>query len=161
MKIFYCKIKKYKMGLFVIGGIIVGLGALILGGLGIYYGFAEWGVEGKSRWKSMGILMSSIVLFVLSIGLILYHIFSPRRNAMMKAKGMMGSIAAGNINKNDIMKYASMAGIQCSPGVSGNTSENIQSIPQQTVQQQPATQPSKQFQQGFSSQNTFQNYFAK
>lgn len=97
------------MGLYLIGGILTSVVAVVLGGIGIYYGFADFGIDDNGKkWRAMGILLASYVLFILGVGLLIVGAF--KKQATSKLLGKASGLSKGfsnNPNANILKDNAS------------------------------------------------------
>lgn len=107
------------MALYLIGGALSSVAAIILGGLGIYYGFADFGIDDSGKkWRAMGIILTSYVLFILGVGLLLVAVFKKQaKSKLMNTAAGFTKGLKGNPNANALMQNANMLlGGQPPPG---------------------------------------------
>ena len=99
------------MRLYLIGGALSSVAAIILGGLGIYYGFADFGIDDSGKkWRAMGIILTSYVLFILGAGLLLVAVFKKQaKSKLMGAATGLTKGLTGNPNTNAFVQGASNA----------------------------------------------------
>jgi len=73
-------------------GIVLGLGAIIVGCVGLSFGFKDFGSpDNNIRWRAMGTLLAAVVLFIIAWGVMIYGHFKSKK---MPSKKNMSSAAS-------------------------------------------------------------------
>lgn len=68
-------------------GMVLGLGAIIVGCVGLSFGFKDFGSpDNNVRWRAMGTLLAAVVLFILAWGFMIFGHFKTKKRTKTVAQ---------------------------------------------------------------------------